>query len=104
MRLAEVEALLGERTALVLLSHVAYKSAYIADLPGITATPAEMLDSLERLVGAEARARVALTRDARVEAIVCSWPGAFDVTRACALGFDADTDFDAILTQFLADR
>jgi len=26
------------------------------------------------------------------------------VTRACALGFDADTDFDAILTQFLADR
>ena len=35
--LPEVEALLGERTALVLLSHVAYKSAYIADLPGITA-------------------------------------------------------------------
>ncbi len=36
VRLAEVEALLSERTALVLLSHVAYKSAYIADLPGIT--------------------------------------------------------------------
>ena len=55
-------------------------------------------------MGAEARARVALTRDPRVEAIVCSWPGAFDVTRARALGFGADTDFDAILTQFLADR
>jgi kynureninase len=37
VRLPEVEALLSERTALVLLSHVAYKSAYIADLPGITA-------------------------------------------------------------------
>lgn len=37
VRLAEVEALLSERTALVLLSHVAYKSAYIADLPGVTA-------------------------------------------------------------------
>jgi kynureninase len=36
VRLAEVAALLSERTALVLLSHVAYKSAYIADLPGIT--------------------------------------------------------------------
>lgn len=36
-RLAEVEALLSQRTALVLLSHVAYKSAYIADMPGITA-------------------------------------------------------------------
>jgi kynureninase len=34
---AEVAALLGERTALVVLSHVAYKSAYIADLPAITA-------------------------------------------------------------------
>jgi kynureninase len=37
VRLAEVEALLSARTALVLLSHVAYKSAYIADMPGITA-------------------------------------------------------------------
>ena len=36
VRLAEVEALLSEHTALVLLSHVAYKSAYITDMPGIT--------------------------------------------------------------------
>ena len=35
---AEVAALVSDRTALVLLSHVAYKSAYIADLPAITAT------------------------------------------------------------------
>ncbi|MEX0428719.1 kynureninase [Nocardioides sp. DS6] len=35
--LDEVRAELGERTALVLLSHVAYKSAYVADLPAITA-------------------------------------------------------------------
>jgi kynureninase len=38
VRPAEVEALLSDRTALVVLSHVAYKSAYIADLPGITAS------------------------------------------------------------------
>jgi kynureninase len=37
VRLAEVDALLSERTALVLFSHVAYKSAFIADMPGITA-------------------------------------------------------------------
>jgi kynureninase len=37
VRPAEVEALLSDRTALVVLSHVAYKSAYVADLPGITA-------------------------------------------------------------------
>lgn len=35
--LDQVEAVLGERTALFLASHVAYKSAWIADLPAITA-------------------------------------------------------------------
>ena len=35
--LAEVERVLSGRTALVVLSHVAYKSAFIADMPGITA-------------------------------------------------------------------
>ncbi|MGY1802383.1 kynureninase [Blastococcus sp. SYSU D00922] len=34
---AEVAAVLSDRTALVVLSHVAYKSAYVADLPAITA-------------------------------------------------------------------
>jgi kynureninase len=37
VELAEVEEVLGDRTALVVLSHVAYKSAHLADLPGITA-------------------------------------------------------------------
>ena len=37
VQLAEVEALLCERTALVLFSHIAYKSAFIADMPAITA-------------------------------------------------------------------
>ena len=36
-RLEQVRDALGERTALVALSHIAYKSAYIADLPAITA-------------------------------------------------------------------
>lgn len=34
---AEVEALLGERTALVVLSHVAYRSGQLTDVPTITA-------------------------------------------------------------------
>jgi kynureninase len=38
---AEVAALLSDRTALLVLSHVAYKSAYIADLPAITASAHE---------------------------------------------------------------
>jgi len=37
VRLAEVEAMLSEQTALTAFSHIAYKSAYIADMPAITA-------------------------------------------------------------------
>lgn len=37
VRLEQVRAVVGERTALVLLSHISYRSAWIADLPAITA-------------------------------------------------------------------
>lgn len=75
----------------------------VLDLPGLTTTPAKMLDSLGRLAGPEARARVALTHDARIAAIVCSWPSAFEVTRATSLGFVADRSFDDILKQYLSE-
>lgn len=71
------------------------------NLPGLCVTPAEMLASLERLAGADARARVRCAVDPRVMDIVCSWPGAFDVTRALALGFRADRDVDAVVRQFM---
>lgn len=73
----------------------------VLNLPGITVTAAEMLDSLERLGGKAARARVALTDVERIKAIVCSWPGAFDVSRPLALGFAADADFDGIVRQYM---
>ncbi|WP_172329091.1 D-erythronate dehydrogenase [Mangrovicoccus sp. HB161399] len=75
----------------------------VLNLPGITVTPAEMLDSLERLGGSDARARVALTSEQRIIDIVCSWPGAFDVSRPLALGFAADSDFDGVLKQYIAE-
>lgn len=75
----------------------------VLDLPGISVTPAQMLDALTRLVGQEARDRVTQTQDQRIMNIVCSWPGAFDDTRARALGFVGDTDFDSVLAQYLAE-
>ena len=38
----------------------------------------------------------------RITRIVCTWPGAFDVSRALRLGFSADRDIDAIVRQFMA--
>ena len=74
------------------------------NLPGICVTPAQLLDSLERAAGAAVRSLVRLEPDARIAAVVEGWPGAFDASRALRLGFSADRDADALVTQFIADR
>lgn len=70
-------------------------------LPGLTTTPAGMLDSLERHAGPQARALVRCEVDEPVSRIVCGWAGGFDVRRALALGFVGDQDVDAIVREFL---
>lgn len=82
----------------------ALQGGRMLNLPGLTVSAAEMLESLERLGGAEARARVRCEEDRRVRDIVCSWPGAFDVGRALELGFEADADFDSVLRQYMAEQ
>ena len=72
------------------------------NLPGLCVTPKDMLDSLERVAGAAVRARVRCELDRRIMHIVCTWPGAFDVSRALRLGFSADPDIDAVVRQFIA--
>lgn len=74
------------------------------NLPGLTVTPREMLESLERYGGPAARARVRCEPDERMMKIVCTWPGAFDISRPLRLGFRADTDIDAIVREFMARR
>jgi nucleoside-diphosphate-sugar epimerase len=74
------------------------------NLPGLSVTPREMLDSLERLSGAAARARVRCEPDQRMMTIVCSWPGDFDISRPLRLGFHADSDIDAIVREFMSQR
>ena len=72
------------------------------NLPGLSVSPAEMLDSLGRLAGDSARARVRCAPDDRIVRVVSTWPGAFDVSRALGLGFIADPDIDSIVRQYIA--
>lgn len=74
------------------------------NLPGLTVTPAEMLDSLLRQAGSAARARVRCEPDPEITRVVRSWPGAFDVSRALRLGFHVDRDIDSIVRQFIEQR
>jgi nucleoside-diphosphate-sugar epimerase len=74
------------------------------NLPGLTVTPAEMLDSLLRQAGSAARARVRCEPDPEITRVVRSWPGAFNVSRALRLGFHVDRDIDSIVRQFIEQR
>jgi len=71
------------------------------NLPGLTVTPAQMLASLERAGGAEARARVRCEVDPRAARIFATWPGALDDRRARRLGFEGDRDVDEIVRQYI---
>ena len=74
------------------------------NLPGLSVTVAEMLESLERVGGKEARARVGFREDDRVKNIVLSWPGDFDVSRGLSLGFRQDGDFDSVVRSHMGDH
>ncbi|SUS06567.1 D-erythronate dehydrogenase [uncultured Defluviicoccus sp.] len=70
------------------------------NLPGLSVTVGEMIDTLERIAGREVAARIRSERDEAVERIVTSWPGRFETPRALALGFQRDDSFEAIVRHY----
>jgi nucleoside-diphosphate-sugar epimerase len=71
------------------------------NLPGLTATVAEMVDALRRAAGDGVADRVAFRIDEPIAAIVRTWPARFDTARARAMGFPQDADFGSILRQYI---
>jgi nucleoside-diphosphate-sugar epimerase len=71
------------------------------NLPGISVTVQQMLDSLGRLTDAETLARVRFQPDESISRIVSSWPGTIDNTRALQLGFRVDGHFDDFINQYI---
>jgi nucleoside-diphosphate-sugar epimerase len=74
------------------------------NLPALTVSVREMLDTLRRVAGSAVADLVAVAPDGDVEAIVGSWPAVFDNTRAAALGLRPDPDFESVVLQYLADH
>jgi len=74
------------------------------NLPGISVRVGEMIAALEKVGGPDAVARITHAPDPAIEAIVCSWPAAWDTTRATQLGFTGDQDFLAIVRAHVEDQ
>ena len=76
----------------------------VVNLPGITATLEEMLAALGKVAGAKVAQRVAWKPEARIQAIVRTWPVNFRTPRALQMGFHADADVEAIIGNYIADE
>jgi nucleoside-diphosphate-sugar epimerase len=74
------------------------------NLPGITASVAQMIEALKKVAGAKVAERVAYKPDARIQAIVKTWPVNFRTPRALAMGFKADPDVESIIRNYIADE
>jgi len=82
----------------------AWGTRRVVNLPGITASVAEMIDALGRVAGAAVAKRVVWKPDARTQAIVRTWPGRFETPRALAMGFRADPDVETVIRDYIADE
>jgi D-erythronate 2-dehydrogenase len=75
----------------------AWPTTRVVNLPGITLSVREMIDAMGRVAGKETVSRVRFAPDARIQAIVKTWPVRFRTDRALAMGFKADLDFESIV-------
>lgn len=97
------------RTAVDFLLHAATLStAQIGSrcnlsLPGLCASVAEQIESLERVVGSSASKLITRNPDPAIRAIVDNWPQSFSATRAIELGFEAERTFDELIQVYLED-
>lgn len=74
------------------------------NLPGITASVAQMIEALKKVAGAKVAGRVVYKPDARIQTIVKTWPVNFRTPRALALGFAPDRDVESIIRDYIADE
>jgi nucleoside-diphosphate-sugar epimerase len=74
------------------------------NLPGITATVAQMIEALRRVAGDAVARRVVFKPDARIQAIVKTWPANFRTPRALSMGFEPDADVDSVIRAYIADE
>ncbi|MFK7993804.1 MAG: D-erythronate dehydrogenase [Granulosicoccus sp.] len=71
------------------------------NLPGLSATVAEQIESLGKMIGSDAVALIRREADPVIASIVSGWPEMFSADRASALGFQAENSFDDIIQVYL---
>ena len=73
-------------------------------MPGLSATVGEQIEALRRAAGERAVRLIRREPDPVVAGIVAGWAERLDATRACELGFLAETSFDEIIRVHVEDE
>ncbi|MBV9674216.1 MAG: SDR family oxidoreductase, partial [Verrucomicrobia bacterium] len=73
-------------------------------MPGLSVTVGEMIESLKRVAGADRAKLIRRESDPAIVRMVEGWPRRFDASRALALGFEAETNFDDIIRAHIEDE
>jgi nucleoside-diphosphate-sugar epimerase len=73
------------------------------NLPGISVSAGEIVESVRRVGAGRALGPIEVAPDPVIERIVATWPLAVEAPRAAPLGFPQDESLDAIARAYLAD-
>ncbi|NNN29302.1 NAD-dependent epimerase/dehydratase family protein [Streptomyces sp. S3(2020)] len=80
------------------------QGAMPVNVPALTVSVADMLATLRTVAGATTADLVTVAPDPAVEAVVGSWPAAFDNRRAADLGLMPDASFESVVREYLAEH
>jgi len=76
----------------------------IINLPGLTVSVSEMIDSLEEITSHEVARLISYVPDAFLESIVLTWPPNFETPRANTLGFTRDASIAEIIKSYISEE
>jgi D-erythronate 2-dehydrogenase len=74
------------------------------NLPAVTATVGEMVQTLERVAGPDVSALVGWEPDEAIATLVRGWPARVSAVRAGGLGLSPDESFEAIVRAYMRER
>lgn len=75
----------------------------VVNFPGLSVTVQEMIDTLRAVASEAVTNHISFGIDPVIDRIVKTWPGGFDAARAREMGFGEDSDFEAVIRQYIDD-
>ena len=81
----------------------AFGQTHVINLPGVTVSVREMVETLGRIAGPAATRKIRWEADPAIQRIIGTWPTHWETRRADMLGFKGDRDFESIVRAFIHD-